>query len=85
MVQPSTNCQSCSTPFPRAGPPTIFIQNQTKCCREMDKSFIASAKGYPKTTTGVTSPKELTVAELTSTQAAIGTPGEENLFSNSPR
>ncbi len=46
----------------------------------MDKTFIASAKGYPKTTTGVTGPKELPVAELTPTQAAIGTPGEEDLF-----
>jgi hypothetical protein len=45
-----------------------------------DKTFIASPKGYPKTAIGLTGPRELPVAELTSTQAAIATPGEEDLF-----
>jgi hypothetical protein len=46
-----------------------------------DKSFIGSAKGYPKATgPAVTGPTELTVAELTPTPASIGTAGEEDLF-----
>lgn len=46
-----------------------------------DKEFIGSIKGYPKATTPTpTGPTELSVVELTPTQASIGAPGEEDLF-----
>lgn len=45
-----------------------------------DKTFIGSLQGYPKAATAGTGPTELRVAELTPTQAAIGVPGEEDLF-----
>ena len=45
----------------------------------VDKTFIGSPNVYPKTTL-VAGPTELTVAELTPTQAAIGAAGEEDLF-----
>jgi hypothetical protein len=43
----------------------------------MDKAFIASIDGYPRTTSGIT---ELSINTSTSTPAAIGQPGEEDLF-----
>jgi astacin (peptidase family M12A)/pre-peptidase len=57
-----------------------FFSEPNEVLSATDKSFIGSVKGYPKTTTAGTSPTELTVAELTPTQAAIGAPGEEDLF-----
>lgn len=45
-----------------------------------DKEFISSIKGYPKPTVVTAGPTELTVVELTPTQATIGAPGEEDLF-----
>jgi hypothetical protein len=43
----------------------------------MDKNFIASIDGYPRTTSDIT---ELGVNATSSTSASIGQPGEEDLF-----
>lgn len=59
-----------------------FHSEPNEVLSAMDKSFIGSAQGgYPKTANpGITGPTELTVAEVTPTQASIGAPGEEDLF-----
>jgi len=58
-----------------------FQSEPNEVLSAVDKSFIGSAKGYPKAANPVApGPMELTVAELTPTQAAIGAPGEEDLF-----
>lgn len=57
-----------------------FFSEPNEVLSATDKTFIGSLRGYPKPTTVETGPTELTVAELTPTQAAIGAPGEEDLF-----
>lgn len=46
----------------------------------MDKAFIAGAKMYPKTGATVSGATELKINAKRRTQAAIGKPGEEDLF-----
>ena len=46
----------------------------------VDKSYIASAKVYPKTTTTLVDAVELKVNPKKRTSASIGKPGEEDLF-----
>jgi len=57
-----------------------FFSEPNEVLSATDKSFIGSANGYPKSTPVVAGPTELSVAELTPTQASIGAAGEQDLF-----
>ena len=59
-----------------------FFSEPNEVLSATDKTFIGSANGYPKSAAPppTLGPTELTVAELTPTQASIGAPGEEDVF-----
>ncbi|MEP6921473.1 MAG: pre-peptidase C-terminal domain-containing protein [bacterium] len=58
-----------------------FQSEPNEVLSSTDKQFIGSPKGYPKPEApAAAGPTELTVAETAPTQAAIGKPGEEDLY-----
>jgi hypothetical protein len=62
--------------FPARWTRNGIATNANEVLSAVDKAFIASIDGYPRTTAGIA---ELGVNATTSTSAAIGQPGEEDL------
>jgi len=63
--------------FPASWTRNGISTRENEVLSALNKSFIASMNGYPRTAAGVT---ELGINAASSTPAAIGQPGEEDLF-----